>query len=412
MLPDLLTPKLRPGLDTSIAPTAPVKNISDALADFAPGQKIMAEIQAMLPNGAYRALVGQRELTLALPFSAKPGDTLELEVQENDGRLVLAFVKDKAASEAAVGNRNDSAATTLSNTGRLIGDLLGEVTRDSKRPSPIALNGNQPLIAAGQGEHLDAKQLAGALKQALGQSGMFYEAHQARWVQGALPEEQLRQEPQGKLSAPALPPTPAPATALTRPAGETEGRSSGSANISTSAASLAAPEIRTPRNDESSANTPLPLQESRDGNKMSAAPPTLAPLPGNEVHRDTVPLVQNQLDALATQQFIWQGQAWSGQPMHWEIAEEQGQNRGQDEDEGRRWRTRLRLNLPQLGGIDATLQLLPGGEVRIRMTADSERGEQSLRQASPALQEQYLNAGLTLGQLQIDHDLPQTLGTP
>ena len=40
----------------------------------------MAEIQAMLPNGSYRAVVAQREITLALPFSAKSGDSLELEV--------------------------------------------------------------------------------------------------------------------------------------------------------------------------------------------------------------------------------------------------------------------------------------------------------------------------------------------
>ena len=368
MLPDLLTPRLRPGLDTSIPATTPVKNIADALADFAPGQKIMAEIQAMLPNGAYRALVGQRELTLALPFSAKSGDTLELEVQENDGKLVLAIVRDKGTGDTPSASRADSASTTLSNTGRLISDLLGEVTRDSKRPSPIVLNGNQPLITEAQA---DTQQLASSLKQALGQSGMFYEAHQAKWVHGALPEESLRQEPQGKLSAPAH---------LLDKATTDGGTVSATAK-------------------EAAPSTPTP---------SSGIP---SPVSSNEIHRDTIPLVQHQLDALATQQFVWQGQAWPGQPMHWEIAEEQGRNTGPNDDDGRQWRTRLHLNLPQLGGIDASLQLLPGGEIRIRMTADSDRGEQSLRQAVGALQEQYQNAGLTLSQLQIDHELAQTLSS-
>ena len=41
--------------------------------------------------------------------------------------------------------------------------------------------------------------LAPVLKQALTQSGVFYEAHQARWVAGQLPTEALRQEPQGRM---------------------------------------------------------------------------------------------------------------------------------------------------------------------------------------------------------------------
>ena len=41
------------------------------------------------------------------------------------------------------------------------------------------------------------------LKQAITQSGMFYEAHQAEWVEGRLAKATLLQEPQGKLSSPA-----------------------------------------------------------------------------------------------------------------------------------------------------------------------------------------------------------------
>ena len=431
MLNDLLTPRLRPGLDTSIPATAPVKNIGDVLSDFVPGQRILAEIQALLPNGAYRAMVGQRELTLALPFSAKAGDSLELEVRENDGKLVLAVVRDKAASEgASIAQRGESAATTLSNTGRLISDLLGEVTRDSKRPAPLLLNGNQPLMAPATGEAVDTPQLAASLRQSLAQSGMFYEAHQARWVQGSFPETQLRQEPQGLLSS--IPPrTEAPppeaggastaSTNLSELSGEASAfrRASMPDDQSTIQIALKSPYPAEQRSETLRAPTsdlPLSSQENRDTGRLQQPPPSSPlPLPGgmNEVHRDTIPIVQQQLDALATQQFVWQGQAWPGQPMHWEIAEEQQrQGGGLDDDDGRRWRTRLRLELPQLGGIDATLQLLPGGEVRIRMIADSTAGENSLREASGSLLEQYRNAGLSLSQLQIDHELPETLTNP
>ena len=175
-------------------PVAPAQRIADVLSNAAPGQRIMAEIQAMLPNGTYRALVAQRDVTLALPFSAKPGDTLELEVTESDGKLTLAFVanrSDAAAGKAAA----DSASTSLSPAGKLIGNLMAGIEADGKRAPAAPLNGSAPLVEA---MPKTAADLAPVLKQAVTQSGLFYEAHQARWVAGDLPTEALRQEPQGK----------------------------------------------------------------------------------------------------------------------------------------------------------------------------------------------------------------------
>ena len=57
-------------------PVAAAQKIADVLSNLVPGQRVLAEIQALLPNGNYRAIVAQREITLALPFSAKAGDTL------------------------------------------------------------------------------------------------------------------------------------------------------------------------------------------------------------------------------------------------------------------------------------------------------------------------------------------------
>ena len=82
MIPADLASRLRLASETSVQPLSPTKDISDSLSDLVPGQRVMAEIQAQLPNGAYRALVAQRELVLSLPFSAKSGDSLELQVVE------------------------------------------------------------------------------------------------------------------------------------------------------------------------------------------------------------------------------------------------------------------------------------------------------------------------------------------
>lgn len=339
-----------PDQPAATQPVTPLKNLPDALSDLVPGQRVLAEIQALLPNGSYRAVVAQRDITLALPFSAKKGDSLELEVVESEGKLTLAVVNNRAGSTSA-GGMQESVSTSLSNTGKLIGDLLGGVDDQGKRAAPAALNGNHPLVDDLPGS---ASQLAPILKDALSKSGVFYEAHQARWVAGELATEALRQEPQGKLSS---------ATA-------------NAAIESTNADSAAIP-VAARTETSSQASTIIP--------------------------RDLTPIVQQQLDALATQNYAWQGQIWPGQQMQWEITENPDNARPADSEPGDRWQTRLKLTLPMLGGIDTTLRLQPNGKVEISMTTDSENSESRLRNGAAELREQMEAAGLNLTQLLVQH---------
>ncbi|MDR0777718.1 MAG: flagellar hook-length control protein FliK [Azonexus sp.] len=342
-------------------PLLPVQKVVDVLSNLTAGQRIFAEIQAMLPNGTYRAMVAQREVTLALPFSAKAGDSLELEVLESDGKLTLAFVANRTTGQQAAGAAGQSVATTLSPTGRLIGSLLGRVDEGSARAAPAPLNGNLPLMKG----FPDAAQLAPILKEALSQSGVFYEAHQARWVAGQLATENLRQEPQGKLP-PSPPPMPNPETAA--PA----------------------------RGEQAQAQAQTQVQ-------AQAQTQTQATQQGNLIPRELTPIVQQQLDALATHNYAWQGQVWQGQKLWWEISED-AENAGKEGDEaGQRWQTRLKLDLPALGGIEAKLRLHPGGRLDIQMTADSSDSETRLRDHLDILRERFAAAGLDLTQLLVQH---------
>ncbi|MDR2837475.1 MAG: flagellar hook-length control protein FliK [Azonexus sp.] len=367
MIPPDLASNLRgvlppaPQQQDAAAPVISAQRIADALSNLMPGQRIMAEIQAMLPNGAFRAMVAQREVTLALPFAAKAGDSLELEVLESDGKLTLAFVANRTTGQqAASGQAGQSAPATLSQTGRLIGGLIGRADDAAARAAPAPLNGNQPLLKG----FPDATQLAPVLKEALSQSGVFYEAHQARWVAGQLPTDALRQEPQGKLP-PAMQPAAQPDTAM----------------ATTSAA----------RNE--------PAAMTQQG---AAAQQTLTQQ-GNAIPRELTPIVQQQLDALATQNYAWQGQVWQGQKMWWEISEEPEQTSRDGDESERRWQTRLKLDLPALGGIEARLRLQAGGRVDIQIITASGDSEQRLADQLSGLRDQFAAAGLDLTRLQVQH---------
>lgn len=373
MIPADLASRLRvalpPAQQETPQPVLPVQKLTDALSNLVPGQRVLAEVVAMLPNGTYRALVAQRDVTLALPFSAKAGDSLELEVLESDGKITLAFVANRTTGQEAAAQARESVPTTLSQTGRLIGNLMGNAEEGAKA-APAPLNGNQPLAKSAP----DAAQLAPILKEALGKSGVFYEAHQARWVAGQLPTEALRQEPQGKMLPTVPPPTPQSA----QPAGQ--------------AAALVVQESR---------NTDATLQPTVTRTEQPAQPATQQ---GPVIPRELTPIVQQQLDALATQNYAWQGQVWPGQKMWWEISEDGDQQRGPDGEPGKRWQTRLKLDLPALGGIDATLRLQPGGRVEILMSADSAASEARLRDNGEALVKRFAAAGLELTQLLVQHE--------
>ncbi len=365
MIPADIASRLQVSADTALRPVAPTQEIADKLSGLVAGQKVMAEIQAMLPNGTYRAMINQRSITLALPFSAKSGDSLELQVTENDGKLALAILSRTDGNAAKAGA--ESVPTTLSRTGQLISNLFAGTNRAQRSETPaVPLNGNQPIAGAPPNT---AQDLLPLLKQAITQSGMFYESHQAEWVEGRLPKAALLQEPQGKLSSPA-----AFASALAEQQA-TMGEPTAASRIT---ADLA----------QSSTTTV-------EGSKAAIAQSQTS---GQVVAPQTQPLVQQQLEALATQNFSWQGQVWPGQEMRWEIDEDAARDGQDGEDSAPRWSTRLHLTLPILGEVDARIRL-EGNSIAISMIADSAETRTLMRVSSSALRSQIEEAGLTLASM-------------
>jgi len=263
---------------------------------------------------------------------------------------------------------------------------------------------------------------------------MFYEAHQARWVAGEFPTEALKQEPQGKFSA--------PQAALSLPTASTTTATPATANAG---AVITAPTNDTSRSPTSPSTTPIISGETPTSNTRatdSAAPADpgkplthqanttvnefsgtktnsstssensaipnattsrTETLPGTPVPRELAPLVQQQLDGLASQNFAWQGQLWPGQQMQWEIGEDPSAPRAANDDQAQRWLTRLKLSLPSLGDIDVTLRLQRSGDVSIALTAGSDSTGTLLRNQTAQLQQQFDSAGLNLTELLVQH---------
>ena len=379
MIPSDVASRLQNAADLALRPSASPQEVSDKLSGLVAGQRVLAEIAALLPNGTYRALMNQRNITLALPFAAKSGDVLELLVTESDGKLALAVISHSAAQ--AEQSSGTGTTATLSRTAQYIGQLLGEARPQTEEERATPLNSNRPLTNT---PPQSAQDILPALKQALSQSGLFYEAHQAEWIAGRLPTTALLKEPQGQLS-PAL---------SEQPVAAQEASATALQNKTVQAGELP---LNQPSRLSSTAVQPdtLPAPVSND----KTAPPQANS--GQIVHPSAQPLVQQQLEALATQNYVWQGQVWPGQEMRWEIDPENAQRQANSDEEQTAWSTRLRLTLPRLGEIDARLRL-EGNQLVLTLNADDASTRLRMREEADTLRQQLEVAGLTLATLGIN----------
>jgi len=214
-----------------------------------------------------------------------------------------------------------------------------------------------------------AAALAGALRQALQGSGLFYESHLGDLAFGQRSAEQLRGEPQAQLPrAPTesgQPQTrPAPGAAAPQPAGD------------------------------------APANAGAGGSHGAGAAAPHAPVPAG-IHPDAAPLVRQQLDILANQALAWQGEAWPGTQMEWEVRRDAAEGAAGAETH---WATRLKLDLPRLGLVEARLNLA-GDQLVMQLVAP--RSAPEIHGAAQALREGLQRAGLTLSHLSVGATAPR-----
>lgn len=126
--------------------------------------------------------------------------------------------------------------------------------------------------------------------------------------------------------------------------------------------------------------------------RLGQAAPATTGLPElGRMPEEAARLAGRQLMMLEGGPFVWQGQVWPGQMMHWRL-EEHGEGQAGAE-EGASWQTELKLTLPRLGRMSAVLNVSAQG-LRLRLNAGSEATLAELRAALPQLAERLRTAGL------------------
>ncbi|MEQ1837461.1 MAG: flagellar hook-length control protein FliK [Candidatus Nitrotoga sp.] len=237
---------------------------------------------------------------MRLPGNIRSGDTIKLEVISTHPRITFSMV----ASTNPLSTPEHIGATAR---------ILSNLTELPLEKLIVKQLGNRAILDTGQ-QTPDTRLLAGALRDALGKSGLFYESHQAQWIRGERSMNQLLEEPQNVLTGKSLLPSP---------------------NNEQRAVSVAQTSSNMPVTSDSADDTSLPIA------------------------KELLSLVQQQLHTLEHHHLAWMGQVWPGQEIQWEI-KGQPEHQPQQQDE-RQWSTEIELALPKLGNVHARLVFTESG---------------------------------------------------
>jgi hypothetical protein len=349
------------------APVAATTRVRDELyqrlANLPTGKQVAAEVLALFDDGSQLVKIADATARMALPDGARVGDKLSMILVSREPRPTFLLVPPE-----------ESAPSMLSTAGRLIDRLLQSAPQETAPP----IQPKTPVLPASSlAEPLPSSLVAAAMQESVEYSGMFYESHLRQWLDGSRSAKELAREPQSQLPSSSRPlaDAEAPTSAqLARLAARLNDPGDGAAMLARLVDQTNAQQARTTATDVT----------------VIAAVPEALP----DIAPDAASLIQQQLNTLEQQRIQWRGELIPGQPMEWEIARDAPEKDAPEAQEGA-WTSNLRLALPSLGGISATIRLV-GDKVQVQIDAD-DAGTGTLLQASGAsLASALAGAGLPL----------------
>lgn len=334
--------------------TASTDSPPNPAAKLEPGQQFEASVQSKISEGVYKVQVAGQTLQMRLPGNIQSGDVIKLEVISTKPRITFSMVA--STNPLSTPEQIGASARMLSN----LADLPLE------RPIVQQL-GNKAVWQADQPVP-DTKLLAGALRETLGKSGLFYESHQAQWIRGERSMNQLLDEPQNVLMGKNLLPSSA------------DQQAASSANI--------APSLPDTQRVQETMRDSGSLGANSGQNTTTGSDATLP------VAKELLNLVQQQLHTLEQHHLVWMGQVWPRQQMQWEIQGEPEHQQARHQDE-RQWSTEMELALPKLGDVRARLVFAESG-LRLTLHAADSKTVELFNRALPQLKNSLADADISL----------------
>ncbi|MDO9421300.1 MAG: flagellar hook-length control protein FliK [Herminiimonas sp.] len=339
----------------------------DRLLQLTLGKEYQAQVLSRLTDGSFLVKVDDAVASMKLPAGSKAGDTLDLTLLSTQPRPTFILGKAEAG-----------ATTSLSNAGRLIGNMLQLAQQDGM---PSAIVGKTPLVAT---PGASPPQIAAALQNAVTFSGLFYESHVAQWAAGSRPASDLLLEPPAKQTNA---PLTTPASNGQAAAADTNGNELGKLLSN----------VREWVGGERALTDLLRTSQTKQADDSAVS---LLGKQQDVASNEGVKLISLQLDTLEQRRIMWQGELFPGQPLEWEISDDTPQQKADQAEPEKTWNSTVRFSLPSLGSVSATIRLT-GDHVQVQVNTANEEVATTLRNHGKLLVDALDSAGSTLDSLLI-----------
>lgn len=391
---------------TSVRPVAyleaptPVGSSTDArqevfhqLTNIALGQQLDAKVLSQLDDGTFLVRINDTSARMSLPVGTRVGDSLPMTLIDTEPRMTF-LLGNEAGAEA------DSAKATLSSAGRLIDNLLQTAEQHG---TSTAIIGKTPIVATPVAA---TTQIAAALQDTLTSSGLFYESHLQQWLDGGYSLANLMREPQNKGGINAKSQTGTTQAEATRLLNFVRELSNNGRPVSDLIQDV---QTQLAGDKDSMRLLNVVRNWTESGRSLADLAQTLKTQSGAEallrtdtLTPDAARLINQQLNTLENQRVMWRGELWPGQQMEWEVSRDAPDNKQAGEPQ-QSWQSVVRFDLPTLGAVSATINLV-GDRVYMQIRTTTEEAASSLRIHGNELADAMQSAGTPLDSLTVKQD--------
>ncbi|MFL9923754.1 flagellar hook-length control protein FliK [Herbaspirillum lusitanum] len=345
------------------------------LSQIAIGQQMQGRILSNFNDGTYLVRIANTAARMVLPANAKTGDSLMLTLVAKDPRPTFSIVEGSHQQD------EESAAVLLSNAGRAMQKDLkslrsaqqggtGQVAENPQLPDATGKSGQGAPLSSTSTSLSSAGKLISTLLQASQEDGIANHIV----TTGAL-----------------------------APAGASSTQLAGALHDSLAYSGVFY-ESHVAAWSEGKRPAEELLKEPQAQAAKLLAPGTVLDQQ-DPAHTQLGQIINVQLNTLEQQRIVWQGEAWPGQPMEWEINQEQNSGHKQDnaDESAPTWHSVVRFNFEHLGTVAASIRLI-GQQIHVQIRTDSEQASNALKTNSRMFADSMAAAGTSLDSLMVKQD--------
>jgi flagellar hook-length control protein FliK len=358
---------------------------------FAVGQQIQAKVVSLFQDGSALVKMGETAARMVLPANARPGSSILLTLTSKDPRATFSMQVESesdtdeeaasagagagAAARAPIGNNQGGASLAQTELG-----ISGAALRGAGLAGAAGGTGSAPGAPPG------APPLPGSVNITLSTTGQMI---------NSLLQAQTGSNPTAIAArAPALDGPPTMPTAEIAHALQDSLSLSGAFYESHVAQWVDGTRDLSALQREPQAQ----LGKDIDNTALLTRPDAASTQIGN--------IVNVQLNTLDQQRITWQGEAWPGQHMEWDIARDDSGDQTPQPDgtpPPPSWQSVVRFNFEHLGTVAASIRLV-GNQIHMQIRSDRESTTNALRSHGSELADSMAAAGTSLDSLTVKRD--------